>query len=342
MKAIVKAKKEPGIEVMDYPLPEIGSTDILIQVAAGSVCGSDVHIYEWTPSYHFMPLPMIIGHEFSGHVAEVGSDITHIQVGDRVSAIPAMACGRCDSCRIGRPAECTHRLGPGLSSHGFFAEYGLLTSVADIFKLPEKMSLDAAALLEPFSVSLNAVDASEFKIGEKVAVLGPGPIGLFTLQILRAGGAGRIMVTGADGDDKRLKLAEHLGADLAINIMNEDPVKCAREISRSGLDIVFEATGNPKAIPQALEMVHGGGKVILIGIHSGPASFDPTVLVRRRKSIIGAYAYSPQTWRRSIELISQGIIDVEAVISHKMPLDKAEEGFKLALQKEAVKVLLIP
>jgi 2-desacetyl-2-hydroxyethyl bacteriochlorophyllide A dehydrogenase len=229
-----------------------------------------------------------------------------------------------------------------MSSDGFFAEYGVLTSAAEIFKLPENMSFEAAALLEPFCVSLNAVDIADFKIGLKVAVLGPGPIGLFALQILKAGGAGKIMITGADGDEKRLDLAKQLGADLTINVMKEDPVKLAREMSRGGLDIVFEATGNPKAVQQALDMVRNGGKVILIGIHSGPASFDPTPMVRRRKSIICAYSYSAQTWQRSIELISGGVIDAEAVITHRVPLDRAEEGFRLALEKEAAKVLFIP
>jgi len=342
MKAIVKTKKETGIDVMDMPRPEIGPTDILIRIAAGSVCGSDVHIYEWTPSYHFMPLPMIIGHEFSGIVEEVGSDISHVNEGDRITAIPSMACGHCDRCRIGRPGECKNRLGPGLSSNGYFADYGLLTSAADIFKIPENMSLDAAALLEPFSISLNAVDLSGFKMGEKIGVLGPGPIGLFVLQILRAGGAGAIIIAGAAGDEKRLELAKTLGADQIVDVTSDDPVKQARDMTRGGLDIVFEATGNPRAIPQALDMVRRGGKVVVIGIHSGPASFDPTPLVRLRKSIIGAYAYSPQTWQRSIELISRGIIDVEAVITHRIPLEDAEAGLELALQKKAVKVLLIP
>lgn len=342
MKAIVKTKKEPGIDVMDMPVPKIESNEILVKVAAGSVCGSDVHIYEWGPSYHFMPLPMIIGHEFSGQVAEVGSEVTHIKVGDRISAIPAMACGRCAMCRTGRPSACRSRLGPGLSSDGYFAEYGLLTSAADIFKLPENMSMEAAALLEPFSVSLNAVDIADFKIGQKVAVLGPGPIGLFALQILRAGGAGKIMVTGATGDEKRLALAKKLGADITVNVMQDDPVKLARDMSRGGLDIVFEATGNPNAIQQALDMVRNGGKVIVIGIHSGPATFDPTPLVRRRKSLVGAYSYNAQTWHRSIELISGGIIDAEAVITHRVPLENAEEGFHLAVTKKASKVLFIP
>jgi len=342
MKAVVKTQRAPGIDVLDVPRPEIGPTDILFRVAAGSLCGSDVHIYEWTPSYYFMSLPTILGHEFSGEVIEVGAEIAHIRVGDRISALPSMACGSCANCRTGRSSACTRRLSPGMGTDGFFAEYGRLTSAASIFKLPEGVSYEAASLLEPFAVSLNAVDISDFKIGQKAAVLGPGPIGLFTTQILRAAGAAMVVMVGAEGDEKRLETAERLGADMCVNIAADDPVRRGREASPGGLDIVYEATGNPKSVAQALEMVRYGGKVVLIGIHSGPATFDPTPMVRARKSILGAYSYSAQTWQRSIELFSNGTIDPEAVISHRLPLDSAEEGFRLAVRKEAVKVLFIP
>jgi 2-desacetyl-2-hydroxyethyl bacteriochlorophyllide A dehydrogenase len=342
MKAIVKTHRTSGIEVLEMPRPEIGPTDILVRVAAGSLCGSDVHIYEWTPSYFFMSLPIILGHEFSGQVVQVGSEVTHVQVGDRVSALPSMPCGSCANCRTGRSSACTRRLSPGMMTDGFFAEYGRLTTAAEIFKLPEEVSYEAAALLEPFAVSLNAVDISGFKLGQKTAILGPGPIGLFTLQVLRAAGAARIMMVGAEGDARRLEMAERLGADLSVNITHENPVKRVKAISPNGLDIVYEATGNPKSIAQALDMVRRGGKVILIGIHSGPATFDPTPLVRSSKSIIGAYAYTVETWQRAIELLANRRVDPEAVISHRLPLEAADKGFQLALKKEAVKVLFIP
>jgi 2-desacetyl-2-hydroxyethyl bacteriochlorophyllide A dehydrogenase len=342
MKAIVKTRRAPGIEVRETAPPEIGPTDILVRVAAGSLCGSDVHIYEWTPSYYFMSLPIILGHEFSGQVVQVGSEVNHVQVGERISALPSMACGSCANCRTGRSSACTGRLFPGMMTDGFFAESGRLTTAAEIFKLPEEVSYEAAALLEPFAVSLNAVDVSGFKIGQKTAVLGPGPIGLFTTQILRAAGASLIMMVGAEGDAKRLETAERLGADLSLDITHDNPVKRAMVISPQGLDIVYEATGNPKSIAQGLDMVRKGGKVILIGIHSGPATFDPTPLVRSSKSIIGSYAYTVETWQRAIELFSNRTIDPEAVISHRLPLKEADKGFQLAIKKEALKVLFIP
>ncbi len=342
MKAIVKTKPEPGIEVLDVEKPKVGEGDILLKVAAASLCGSDIHYYEWLPGSQIIRVPVILGHEFSGEVVEIGSRVDRVRVGDRISAMPSMPCGQCSNCLQGRGDFCSNRLVAGLFSDGFFAEYGRLTAGADIFKLPENVSYDAAALLEPFSVALNAVDLSELKIGQKVAVLGPGPIGLFTLQILKAGGASLVMMAGTGVDKIRLDLARRLGADITIDVEKEDLPSKAMELTGRGFDLVFEATGNPKSVSQGLDMIRPGGKVVLIGIHSGPAEFDPTPMVRGRKALVGAYAYDAQTWKRALSIISSGQVDPEAVITHRFPLSQAEKGFDLAIRKEAVKVLFVP
>jgi len=346
MQAIFKMKKEPGIEVLETDVPQIGNIDILVKVAAGSLCGSDVHYYQWAPGSQIVNVPVILGHEFSGEVVEIGADVTQVAVGDRITAMPGMPCGQCPNCRIGRGDSCTGRLAPGIISNGYFAEYARLTAGATIFKLPETVSFDAASLSEPLAVCLNAVDISDFKIGQKVAVLGPGPIGLLTLQLLKAGGAGRVMMVGTNVDEKRLALAEKFGADVIVNVDREDPVAMARELGgggfRGGLDLVFEATGNPKSIAQGLDMVRPGGSVILIGIHSGPANFDAIPMVRGRKKLLGAYTYDAQTWSRVITLLASDLLNVEAMITHKLPLNKAEEGFQLAINKEAAKVVFTP
>ncbi len=343
MKAIFKTKREPGIELLETDVPEIGSTDILVKVAAGSLCGSDVHYYQWAPGSQIVNVPVILGHEFAAEVVEIGAEVTQVAVGDRITAMPGMPCGQCPNCRIGRGDSCASRLAPGIISNGYFAEYARLTAGANIFKIPENVSFDAASLSEPLAVCLNAIDISGFKLGLKAAVLGPGPIGLLTLQLLKAGGAGLVMMVGTSADAARLDLAEKFGADVVINVDEEDPVEKARELAgegfRRGLDLVFEATGSPNSIPQALEMVRPGGEVILIGIHSGPASFDPIPMVRGRKKLLGAYAYDTHTWSRVITLLASDQLDVEAMITHRLPLDRAEEGFQLAITKEAAKVV---
>ena len=228
---------------------------------------------------------------------------------------------------------------------GAFAEYVRITAGANIFKLPDELSYETAALCEPFSVALQAVDISNIRVAQKAAILGPGPIGLFTLQILKAAGAGFVLVAGANADRERLKLAERLGADVTINVEEQDPVEKIKELTGSdidfGVDFVFEATGNPKSVPQALDMVKMEGKVILIGIHSGPAQFNPTELVRSKKSIIGAYGYQVDTWQRTLHLFSTEKVQVKEVITHQLPLSEARKGFELAMKKEAIKVLFI-
>lgn len=346
MKAIVKTKREPGVEVLDVEVPEVRDTDILVKVRCGSLCGSDVHIYEWTPNYEWITIPVILGHEFSGEIVEVGSKVKTVAVGDRITAMPGMPCSRCSLCQTGRGELCPDRLGLGLRTNGAFAEYVRLTAAANIFRLPENLSYEAAALCEPLSVALHAVDLSYIKPGQTAAVLGPGPIGLFTLQALNAAGASTVMITGTNADRERLEIARELGADNIINIYKEDPVDKAMELTKgsleAGLDFVFETSGSIKSVPQALSMVKQRGKVILVGIYPGPAEFQVTELVRSSKSIIGAYSYNKDIWPRSLTLLSSGKVKFEPMITHRIPISQAREGFELAVRKEAAKVLFIP
>ncbi len=346
MKAVVKTKREPGIEVLDVDAPQVTDTDILVKIQAASLCGSDVHVYEWTPNYEWMPLPLILGHEFSGEVVEVGSKVQNTAVGDRITALPSMPCSRCSFCQVGKSDSCTNRLGLGLRADGAFAEYLRLTAAATILKLPEDISYEQASLCEPLAVVLRAVDLSNIKLGQTAAVLGPGPIGLLALQALRASGAGYVMVAGTGADENRLQIARDLGADDTINVEKEDLVSRAMEATgggfRAGLDFVFEASGNPASVSQAVSMVRPGGKVILIGIHPVSAEFPTTNLVRSSKSIIGAYGYDLAIWHRALILFSSGKVRVEPMVTHRLPLSEAEKGFELAVKKEAAKVIFLP
>lgn len=342
MKAIVKTKKEPGIEVKDVVVPEVTDTDILVKVKAGSVCGSDVHVFEWTPSYEWMPLPVILGHEFSGEVVTVGSKVRTVAVGDRITAMPGMSCSRCSYCQVGRPDLCRNRISLGLAGDGAFAEYIKLPANATTFKLPATLSYEAASLTEPLSVVLRAVDLAMLRVGQTAAVLGPGPIGLLTTQIVKLSGVSLLMVAGASADTSRLTVAKELGADLTIDVTRDDPVKKAMLLTRIGFDVVLEASGNPKSVPQALAMVKPGGKVILIGIHPAPGEIPTTDVVRRSKSIIGAYGYDADIWNRALTLLNTGKVKTEPMITHRLPLTEATHGFELLVKKEATKVIFIP
>ena len=346
MKAIVKTKREPGIEVLDVGTPEVGDADILVSVTAASVCGSDVHVYEWTPNYEWMPLPVILGHEFAGEVVQVGAKIDTVAVGDRITAMPGMPCGRCLHCQVGKPDACANRIGLGLGGDGAFAEYLRITGGANIFRLPDDLDAEAASLTEPLCVVLRAVDISGIKVGQRVAVLGPGPIGLLALQVLKAAGAGLVMVAGTGADTKRLEVARELGADVTVDVDEEDLVAKAAELTggglRAGLDLVFEASGNPRSVTQAVNMVRPGGTAVLIGIHPAPAEIPTTQLVRQSKSIIGAYGYDTDTWLRAISLLTTGRVRTEPMITHRLPLTEAVAGFEAAVSREAVKVIFLP
>ena len=344
----MKVRQAPGIEVREVEVPAVGDGDILVKVAAAGICGSDVHYYQWTRGSEIVRVPVILGHEFSGEVVEVGSGVTGVAVGDRICAPPGMACGACPECRAGRGDRCGAMLGPGIRSDGFFAEYGRLTAAAQVFKLPPEVSLAAAALMEPLGVCLNAVDVSELRVGQTAAVLGPGPIGLLTTALLRAGGAGLVVVAGTSADGMRLRLAERLGAD-EVTVVDGDSGAAlaarAAALDGGGFDLVFEATGNPEAIQQSIDLVKRGGQVVLMGIYGAPAAIDPTPMVRARKNIVSAYGYGAggtATWKRALRLLAAGRLDVEPVITHRLPLARAEDGFRLALDKQAAKVLLIP
>ncbi len=353
MKAIVKTKKAPGVEVLDRPIPEPGENDILIKTRAASLCGSDLHMVEWEVSdlnrafMEMISVPVVLGHEFSGEVVKTGANVAHLAPGDLVTASPVWACGVCLNCRTGRSEFCLDRRQPGLyMSDGFFQEYVCLPNSANIFKVPEIPSVEAFALTEPLAVSLGAVDVVNLPLGFKAAVLGPGPIGLLTIQLLKLAGSEMLIVTGTSSDSVRLKMAEQLGADVTVNIEKEDVVEKAWTLTGGwgvgGLDLVFEAAGAPGAIQQGLNMLKPGGTLIVIGIHSRPAEIDPFGLVLGNKKIRGVIGNTIETWHRAIRLIASGRVDTETLITHRVPITDAHKGFELAASQEAIKVIFTP
>jgi threonine dehydrogenase-like Zn-dependent dehydrogenase len=346
MMAIVKKRSGVGVEVCEVPVPTCGEGEILVRVEGASLCGSDLHIYEWSPSYRWLPLPVILGHEFAGQVVEVGEGVSHVRPGDRITASPYISCGNCPRCLGGNGQHCLEMRILGLSADGAFAQYVRLPKNSRLFLLPPEMDAERGALLEPFCVALNAVDRSGIKFGQTAFVLGPGPIGLLTLMLLRSVGVSWVGVAGRASDELRIQRARELGADLLVDVDHEDGIRKVREamegLGESGVDLVFEATGDPGSVSQALEMVRPEGKVILMGIHSGDAAVNPTSVVRGRISIIGAYTYEQDTWLRALRYLTVRDLAVESVISHRLPLTAASEGFALARRGEALKVLFRP
>lgn len=341
VKAITKTRPGFGVTVTDIDRPKVGPEDILVKVHAASLCGSDLHIYEWTAGYEWIKMPVVLGHEFAGEVVETGAHVASVKPGDRICCLPSYACGGCVNCQQGRPAACMRKFGLGMRTDGTFSEYMLLRATADIVRIPDDVPYDVAALTEPLAVGLQGIDLSGIRPGQTAAVFGPGPIGLLMVQLLKAAGAGRIVVTGTRSDMERLRIAKQLGADLIVNVEDGDPV--ATVIEQVGpLDFVFEATGVPQTIQQALSMIRRGGKVMVMGIHADLAKVDITALVRGQKSIVGVYGYSADTFRRCLALMAGGKVDVAPIITHRIPFSQGEKGFELALSKAAAKVVFVP
>jgi threonine dehydrogenase-like Zn-dependent dehydrogenase len=334
LKAILKVEPKPGIAVREVPVPQIKPGWALIKVKACGICGSDVHIYEWTPGYEVLIpyMPCILGHEFSGEVTMVGEDTMGIKKGSRVFMGPS----RIYLTRQKRKVP--QRYGPFAS--GGMAEYALVPTDM-LWTLPETVSYEVGAMVEPLHVAMQAVFLSNIMPGERAVILGPGPIGLLTLLSLKVAGV-FVFIIGKAVDKQRLKLAKKLGADVVLNADEVEPVTSVLKVHREGVDAVFEATGVPATIQQGLNMVKKNGKVIAIGIHPSSANINMLDLVRSSKHLIGAYSGPLSVWTRELALLARGVIDPKPLVSHKLSLNEAEKGFEHCVKKTGIKIILTP
>jgi len=341
LKAVMKTRPEPGVEVKEIPKPEIQDDEALIKVRAAAICGSDLGIFNYTPAYSKMRLPVVLGHEFSGEIMEIGPGVEGFRLGDRVLAESVKACGVCGFCRSGMSNLCDSSTLFGIHTDGGFAEYVAVPHTL-LHRVPDAMSYEEAALVEPLSNALHFVrDITPFRFGDLVVVQGCGPIGLFSAQLFRLGGA-RVLVTGLGLDSVRLGIAEKLGLE-TLNIDEEDLLGRVMELSDGeGADVAYVAAGAPQAVRQATEIVRKRGHVTVVGIFGKDVALDMTRVVRRELTIAGAYDAKPVNFPQSIDLISRGQVDVMKALTHRFGLDQAEEAFRVALDRSGGKVEFIP
>ncbi len=341
----MKTGPTTGMELLDVKEPSINPDEVLVEVKAAGICGTDLIAYDWgeAMSAYGSHFPFIMGHEFSGVVQKKGEEVKSIKEGDRVTANPTLDCGQCFFCRKGMTSICDNRVTLGLGIDGAFAKF-LKISARNIYKLPENVTYDVGTLIEPFCACVHATEKVRIGAGDTVVVTGPGPMGLLTLIASKIAGASRVIMTGLGTiDSERLALAKNLGADITIDVQKEDPVTAVKHLTEGlGADVVFEASGSAKAIPQAIDMARKGGEIGLIGIPHGLSQVQGATLVLGEKTVTGVRAYYPQTWKRTIALMAQTSTKLETLITHKLPLSQAQEGFDLARDKNTVKTLLIP
>jgi len=342
MKAVVKTKLGVGFEVKEVEMPKIEANDVLVRVRATGICGTDIHLYkgEAVGALPELPVPFIPGHEFSGEVVEVGEAVDDIQVGDRVSAEVAVSCGKCYYCKTGNQLLCENIREIGIDINGSYAEYVSVPS-QNIHKIPSSLSYEQGALIDCLSSALRPFERINLGIMDTITILGTGPIGLLQVQIAKALGAKKIIAVGRT--PKKLKLAEKLGADKTINARKENVIKEVLNATDGlGSDVVIEAAGSPITTVQSLHICRKDGQIALMGITTEKSSIESLIIVSKALNIFGVWDYTWLTFEKSIHLISSGKVDVNAIVTHKLPLEEVIKAFDLIERKEAIKVILIP
>jgi len=344
MKAAIKMKKGPGnLEVVETDDPKITSEELLVEVKAAGVCGTDISMYDWTPTItqgYNPPLPLIMGHEFSGMVAEVGKGTKGFSVGDRVTANPIVRCGHCFFCQTGKFNICNNRATLGFRRQGVFAKY-VSIPYANAYKLSDQVSYELGALTEPLCVAIRATERVSPECGDTVVIVGAGPIGLLLSLLVKLMGAAHVIVTGLRVDEMRLEVARKVGME-TINVDEEDPGERILELTHGlGADIVLETAGHPTAVLQSLKLVRRGGRVGLVGLPHAPTNVDTaTLLVLREVDLIAVLPPSLIGWQRSQQILTK--LNPELLITHILPLEEAVRGINLVKERKAIKVLLKP
>ncbi len=342
MREVVKTKTGPGAEYIEVDIPTCGPEEVLVKVGATSICGTDVHIYEWNQwAASRIRTPQIMGHELAGEVVEVGSQVKWVKVGDRISAETHIPCGHCYQCRTGRMAICRNMKIFGVDRDGVFAEYAVVPEV-DVIKNDPGIPYEYASVQEPLG---NAVDTvlAEDVAGKTVAVMGAGPVGLFGVAVARASGASAVYVT--DINEYRLGLAEALGATKTFNPRSTDVVaEIIEATDGNGVDVAVEMSGNPEALRQALKVTTPGGRVSILGLYYVEVTLDlNNDVVFKALRVYGVTGRTMfQTWYKSAGLIKSGLIDLKTIITHTFPLADFDKGMKLMAEGNCGKIVLVP
>ncbi len=338
MKALSKARAEPGIWMVDVEKPEVGPVDVLIEVRKSAICGTDMHIYHWDEwAQQTIPVPMVVGHEFVGRVAEIGSHVDGLKVGQRVSGEGHITCGYCRNCRAGTRHLCRNTRGVGVNRPGSFAEYVVLPA-DNVFPIPDAIDDRHAAIFDPLGNAVHTALAFNL-VGEDVLITGAGPIGIMAAAICRHVGARHVVVT--DVNDFRLGLARRMGADRVVNVQQENLRDVMRELGmREAFDVGLEMSGVASAMDQMLEVMNHGGRIAQLGIPARPVPVDYNKLVFKGLTLKGIYGREMfETWYKMTAMLESGL-DIDPVITHEFPIDEYEKGFEVMGSGQSGKVLL--
>jgi threonine 3-dehydrogenase len=338
MKALVKAKSEPGLWLQDVPDPKCGINDVLIRVDRTGICGTDLHIYKWDAwAQKTIPVPMVVGHEFVGEVVYVGENVNDFFPGEVVSGEGHVVCGRCRNCLAGRRHLCAHTVGVGVNRPGAFAEY-LALPMTNVWHHRPGIDLDVASIFDPLGNAVHTALSFDI-LGEDVLITGAGPIGLMAAAVVRHAGARYVVIT--DVNEHRLELARKMGADVALNVSKGSLSDVQKQLGMTeGFDVGLEMSGNPAALRSLIDNMAHGGKIAMLGIPSEDIAIDWNKVVFNMLTIKGIYGREMyETWYKMSVMLQSGL-DISPVITHRFGADEFEKGFAAMQSGESGKVIL--
>ena len=342
MLAVMKPSAAPGAEIREVPIPQFGPRDVLVKVKVASICGTDLHIYNWDRwAQGRIHPPLIPGHEFCGEVAAFGNEVTSVKEGDFVSAEMHVACGKCLQCRTGEAHICQNVKIIGVDTNGAFAEYVVIPE-SNIWKLDAAIPEEYASILDPLGNAVHTVLAGEIA-GKTVAVTGCGPIGLFSIAVARAVGASTIFAL--EVNEHRRKVAKQMNADCVLDPTKDDVRKVVKEQTGGlGVDVVLEMAGHPDAIRMGFDIVRSGGRISLLGLTSKPIplNFSEDIIFKgiTIQGINGRRMY--QTWYQMTALLKSGRLDLHPVITDRLPMKDFSKAMERLKTGEASKILVYP
>ena len=339
MRALVKSKAEPGITLEDVPAPQLGHHDVLIKIKKTAICGTDIHIYNWDEwEKEHVPVPLIIGHEFVGEVVDIGDDVkTYFNIGDRVSVEGHIACGHCRNCRAGRSHLCRTNISVGVTRNGCFADY-LCIPATNAYPIPDSIPDKLAAILDPLGNATHTALSFNL-VGEDVLITGAGPVGILAAAVARHAGARHIVIT--DPNEYRLKMAETMGATLAINPSKINLDQVMKQLGmKEGFDVGLEMSGNPNAFNDMIKHMNHAGKIALLGFLPPKTTIEWNQVIMKGLQLKGIYGREMfDTWYTMISMLQSGL-NIAPVVTHEFPANEFKRAFEIMKSGESGKVIL--
>lgn len=329
-----------SFEVRQAPELHPGPGEVVIKNMVCGVCGTDVHIFHGEPGSADVNPPVVLGHEYSGEVVEVGEGVTTLKPGDHVTVDPNIYCGECVYCRNGKKQLCETMQAVGVTRDGGFGEYSLVPA-AQAFKLGDSVPYEAGAMAEPVACCLHGIDLAGIKAGDRVCIVGGGAIGLIMLQLAKLSGASSLVLS--EPNEKRRQVALSLGADAAIDPTAPDAGSAYEAALGDGADVVIECVGNNAAVKSAFQLAKKGATIVLFSVPKVEATFDlPLFDVYKKELTIKGSFVNPDTHERAVRLINSGKLDFTSIITHRFNLDQLPEAIAMQMSSESIKVVVCP